>query len=258
MQVVGICLFQNEDIYLRQVLENVAAFCDKMILLNNKSTDGSLEIVEEICQKYSHFELHHIASPSESHAFVEEYANTDTWIFGVDGDEIYDPVGLAVLRPKLSTDYCGYWNIYGNVIHAKEIDLKGKTVLGFQSPPCRSMTKIYNFSKIISWKNCDEERLHGGNLIFKEGYQKKSLELQHQSNWENSIFRCIHAVFEKRSTVCSSEAYKPNIYDINRYSFRQKMLRFLLGIKQKSGRIGSYDRGDIIYKKVEWIRTNDH
>ena len=37
----------------------------------------------------------------DSHALVEGYAGTDTWVFGVDGDELYDPAGLTAFRAQL-------------------------------------------------------------------------------------------------------------------------------------------------------------
>ena len=33
--------------------------------------------------------------------FIEKYYSTNTWMFGVDGDELYDPIGLKKFRNEL-------------------------------------------------------------------------------------------------------------------------------------------------------------
>ena len=46
-------------------------------------------------------ELRSITDTRESHFLINGTAGTRTWIFAVDGDEIYDPVGLAKLRQEV-------------------------------------------------------------------------------------------------------------------------------------------------------------
>lgn len=250
MTIVGICLFQNEDIYLSKVLDNVAGFCDKMILLDNRSADSSLEIAKEACRKYSHYELYKIKSPASSHGFIEEYAGTDTWVFGVDGDEIYDPEGLLLFKKELLSKYQDRWQIYGNVLHATKIEREKQQVSGYLARPSRSMTKLYNFSLIESWKNCQEERLHGGTLKFKN---QKSQELFYAPcdvfSWEESIFRCVHAVFVKRSSLQKNSHARLNIYDKNHLAWWKKLLSF----RNASAKHNTYKRGELVQKKIDWL-----
>ena len=110
MKVIGICLVQNDDRFLGQVLENVIEFCDELILIEHRSTDKTPDICKHFECKYAHVSYHRIEHPSESHVFLEPYADTDSWVFGVDGDEIYDSVGLAHFKTTI-----GKWAICGQV-----------------------------------------------------------------------------------------------------------------------------------------------
>ena len=46
-EIIGICLFKNEDIYAKRVVSNIIDFCDKLIIIDNESTDDTLEIVRD-------------------------------------------------------------------------------------------------------------------------------------------------------------------------------------------------------------------
>jgi hypothetical protein len=45
MQVVGIALVRNEDLYVERALRNVAAFCETIHVVDHMSTDGTWEIL---------------------------------------------------------------------------------------------------------------------------------------------------------------------------------------------------------------------
>ena len=63
-----------------------------------------------------------VQHPSESHALIRPFAGSSTWVFGVDGDEIYEPDRLARLRQKIfSGDFDKYWMLLGNVLHATKL-----------------------------------------------------------------------------------------------------------------------------------------
>jgi glycosyltransferase involved in cell wall biosynthesis len=195
-QIVGISLVRNEDLFITQVISNVAAFCDKIIILDNISTDNTGEKINRLKESFSHIETHRINDYRQSHQYISEYAGSDTWVLGVDGDEIYDPTGLESLRAQLLEGHFDkHW-----AINCAQLDLNKNLAKGYPSPPSRSMTKLFNFSALVSWHgSC--ERFHGGEKRFHPGFDEtQRLSLQEQFCWNESPFRCLHLCFIKRST----------------------------------------------------------
>jgi hypothetical protein len=123
-------------------------------------------------------------------------------VFGVDGDEVYDPGGLARLRVRLAAgEFAPWWVIFGNVLHCTGLDVPEATARGYLSPPSRSMTKLYHFDAITSWDGHCDERLHGGTVRFKAGYSAGLRHKYHAGvSWEASEFRCLHLCFPRRSS----------------------------------------------------------
>jgi glycosyltransferase involved in cell wall biosynthesis len=200
-QIIGIILIKDEDLYIERVLQNITDFCDVLIVADNYSQDRTYDIITSLAEKNPKVSVHRIQDVRESHTLIEEFAGTNTWIFAVDGDEIYDPGGLLTMRQQLSAGvFDESWCIYGNVLNCVSLDVSRKIAKGHLAPPCRSMTKLYNFSLIRSWVNC-KERLHGGKLSFKDGYVERRHELESELSWEESYFRCLHTVFLKRSSI---------------------------------------------------------
>ena len=200
--IVGICLLYNEDIFVHRMLTNIYAFCDRILVADHKSTDKTPEIVKQFCNQRSNVEYYRIEKLGESHELISSLAGTPTWVFGVDGDEIYDPSGLKTLRSQIKSGlYNDYFRIMGNVLNCVELDEAKRVARGYLAPPCRSMTKLYNFGSLKAWEGPCSERLHGGNVIYEDGYgYKQSCNLHLASSWENSLFRCLHTVFLKRSS----------------------------------------------------------
>ncbi len=215
-QIVGIVLARNEDLQIRQAVENVAAFCDRLILCDHGSTDGTAEIFADLTARHSQIEAHRLIHSRESHALLEVYAGSEAWIFGVDGDEIYDPARLAVLRTQLlGGRYSDSWMILGNVLNCDFVDPAGKTAAGWLAPPCRSITKLYNFSVIRSWSGVEKERLHGGFIDFAPGHHASDrLYLHEKTSWEEAPLRCLHTCFVPRSSLDQGQlTVRENIMD---------------------------------------------
>jgi hypothetical protein len=123
----------------------------------------------------------------------------------VDGDEIYDPAGLAIMRKYLLEGrFDQDWNIFCNTLNCTAVDYNQKTARGYLAPPSRAGARLYNFSIIESWTDCPE-RVHGGNLIFKLGYHSGLRHYLHNEYaWENAYFRCVHVAFVQRSSCQKS------------------------------------------------------
>lgn len=200
-QIVGISLVRNEDLYIRQAITNVAEFCDRIIILDHCSTDNTAREIASLCVRFPHVEGYRINHYRDSHQYISPYAGTDTWAFGIDGDEIYDPVGLKRLRSELlNGEFDQYWTIFGNVVNCVKLELKKGTATGYQTPPCRSMTKLFNLSALESWSGTFE-RFHGGNKRFRPGFGEDQRLLLYEKNaWELAWFRCLHLCFVRRST----------------------------------------------------------
>src|SRR3954447_10732954 len=86
-QIVGIVLVHNEDVFVERAIRNVAAFCDRLHAVDHVSTDGTWEILQRLEREYDHLDARRVRHARQSHQLVEPYAGTNTWVFGVDGDE---------------------------------------------------------------------------------------------------------------------------------------------------------------------------
>lgn len=202
MKIIGIVLIKDEDLFIERVLLNVVDFCDEIIVLDNLSTDNTYKIVGKLAQKYLSIKLRKINNARTSHLVVAPYAGTETWFFKVDGDEIYDPIGLQKLRKEIMAgQYQKYWRLEGNSLNCTAIDLEKSAATGYLTPPAKQVALLYNFSIILSWEENNEERLHGQNVVFKKGFSKNDrLLLFEKYSWEDSPFRCLHICFLKRSS----------------------------------------------------------
>ncbi|WP_417910088.1 glycosyltransferase family 2 protein [Candidatus Electronema sp. PJ] len=257
-KIIGISLVRNEDLFLEKVLENIFEFCDEIIVADNLSDDQTYCKVQRLQKKYRKIHSYSISSPALSHDLVSNYARTDTWIFAVDGDELYDPAGLRRLRQRLfSGEYNSWWIILGNALHCIDLNIATGYVQGYLSPPCRSMTKLYNFNAINTWSGPCPERLHGGTIQFRQGYDESlRLELYKTTAWDEADFRCLHLCFIRRSSLEKEHkiSVRKNISDMNSEGIfaRIKALYFrLAGIEQQSSwKRERYMRGQLVEKSA--------
>src|SRR5206468_3652414 len=144
----------------------------------------------------------------ESSRAIAHFAGTPAWIFGVDGDEIYDPAGLRRLRAELLAGmYDEWWVIFGNVLHCSAVDLIAQRATGFLTPPSKSMTKLYQYRLL---KSVDPEallRLAGRHDVFHEPAMiQRRLNLHEQHPWDEAWFRCLHTCFTPRSSLDAPSA----------------------------------------------------
>lgn len=235
MQIIGLLLLKNEDLHIEWVIRNVIDFCDKIYICDNYSTDGTWEILKRLKVEFSKIELHRVTRPKDSHRFVEEYAGTPTWVFAVDGDEVYDPQRLKWLRQKLLVgEYSQFFKLVGNTLHVDQVNHETKVARGYLAPPAKNVTKLYNFNAVTVWKNPPYERLHGGEIVFREGYNAElRFFIDREYSWESSPFRCLHLCFTRRS---SQEKNIEKIARINidensntyiRFKWIRRVLQFL-------------------------------
>jgi hypothetical protein len=211
-RIVGIFLVRDEDVYFEQAVRNVVAFCDRVVIADNYSRDRTWEIATRLAAEHERIECHRIRRTDDSHALVQPYAGTRTWLFGVDGDEIYDPAGLARFRAQLLDGrYDRWWVIFGNVLNCTALDVARGQAVGHLAPPCRSMTKLYNFHAISRWDGPCLERMLGGTPVFRPGFDASlRLNLHHEVSWDEADYRCLHTCFLRRSSRDRADGDRPN------------------------------------------------
>ena len=266
MKIVGICLVQDDDLWVEQAIRGVIDFCDQLIICLHRSRDGTTRIVERLQQQYRNIELHHIEHPRQSHELIRAYAGTETWIFGVDGDELYEPDRLRQLKERIiSGVYATTWQLLGKVLHCDEIDLEARLAHGYLARPSRSMTKLYNFSLIEDWRGNCSERLHDGEIVFKdEEHRNRKDHTESEISWEQAVFRCLHMVFVRRSSLQSEGAVsRPNIAEINAFSRMEKLKFYLLRALRREPESQTkrltYQRGERVCLSVDtFFQSSTH
>lgn len=202
-RIVAVILVKNEDLFIEQVVRNVLDFCDRVHIADHHSTDGTPGILRRLAAQNPKVEYRVVDRTGESHDMIAGYAGTPTWVFGVDGDEVYDPERLRALRAELlAGKYDATFKLLGNVLNVRHLDLQRQLARGYLTPPCRSMVKLYNFAAIEAWPPPCPERLHGGTITYRAGYGELSCrELHLEFDWDAAPLRCLHLCFTHRSSV---------------------------------------------------------
>lgn len=257
-RILGVFLVRNEDVYLEQAVLNVVDFCDRVLIADNYSQDGTWAIAQRLAASSGKIECVRIRQTGDSHTLVQPYAGTRTWVFGVDGDEIYDPEGLARFRkPLLDGQFDRWWVLFGNVLNCTAIDLARRHATGYLAPPCRSMTKLYNFAAISRWDGPCLERMLGGTPVFNAGFDLSlRLNLHEQVPWDASDYRCLHTCFLRRSSRDQADKERLNPLELSQ---RGRLERMGLGFLHRRRRppdmpdnykLAKYARGDLVAKDV--------
>ncbi len=260
-QIVGIMLIKNEDVYVERAIRNVLAFCDKIIIFDHQSTDHTFEICSRLADEFPKIELRRIQSPVESAQAIEPYFGTQTWIFAVDGDEIFDPVGLQEMRRRLlNGEFSRWWNIFANTLNSIKLDQNSKKAWGHLAPPSRAGARLFNFSIIENWPGCTE-RLHGENIIFKPPYHVGLRRYLHEElSWEQSYFRYVHMSFLARSSLDKVSLVKTRLNpdELLRITIEKNLVRKLIAMfkvylaqfTKKDWKNRKYRRGPVVEKDI--------
>jgi glycosyltransferase involved in cell wall biosynthesis len=228
-RILGIVLVRNEDRFVRQAILNAWEFCDHLLLVDHRSVDRTPEILRELAaQAPEKATFHAIGHPGESHNLLKPHVGSRTWVFAVDGDELYDPERLAEFRKRLvGGEFDRHWMILGNVLHCEDLDLERDEAAGYLSPPARSITKLYNFSAISAWDGDTPERLHGGTPVFRPGFDgQDKRQLQLESSWDAAPLRCLHACFVPRSSRDGGVRSRENIMETYCGGWTNRLRRF--------------------------------
>jgi hypothetical protein len=180
----------------------------------------------------------------------------------VDGDELYDPSGLRTLREQLDAGaFSDVFRIRPAGLHCDELDADGHA-WGYLSPPGRPLLGLFNFSAIESWTNVRSQRLHGGEIVFRDGFDLNSWRhLGADPGWESSPFRDLHVCFVPRSSsVGESGPGRPNLSETLRFrrgavGFAEQLVR--RGIRRSPARdLDASDWKTDKYRRGERVRVD--
>lgn len=201
MQVIGVVLVHNEDVFVERAVRNVAAFCDCIHIVDHLSTDHTPEILKGLATELEGVTVVRSSDAGDSHRAIESYAGTPTWVLGVDGDELYDPNALARLRGELDVGaHADVFRLKGHVLNCDELDAGEGLASGYLAPPSRPVTKLFNMAAVETWTGC-LERLHDGAPVFRPGFGWDSLRyLSEGSEWDSDPLRMVHTCFLRRSS----------------------------------------------------------
>ncbi len=254
-QIVGILLVKNEDLHIEWVIRNIFDFCDYIIVLDNDSTDDTYSIVKRLSTETNKIDLRKWKNSRTSQIVLSPYYGTDTWVFGVDGDEIHAPKDLAALRKRIfKGEFDRVWELRGIFLNCTQLDLYTQTAHGYPGPPAGARVKLYNFQLISGWKDsAHRERLHG-YPIFAEVQSEVILHtfVGSMSSWNDSHLRCLHLCFIPRS---SQRKFKQRFrlkHQIRRLRRRAKIPH---GVRPNphgsiEGKAQRYSRGKIVSRDI--------
>lgn len=187
--IVTISLVRNENVWITRSLRNTSRFADRQIVLDNGSTDGTAQLAAD-CGA----EVYHVDYARRTNEYIQEFIGTDCWVMGVDGDEVYDPAGLAELRGAIMAGaYNDVFQLSGRFLHVTHIT--DNTARGYMAPPSHPPAKLYNMRHVKSW-GADDCLFFGGREL-DSCVERKDIST---ASWDTCILRCLHMRFVRRST----------------------------------------------------------
>ena len=110
------------------------------------------EILCGLARELDHLDVRRSRNAASAHRLLAPYAGSDTWVLGVDGDELYDPAGLARFRADLLEGaHVDVFRVKAHVLNCDELDVDRGRASGWLAPPSRPVTKLFNFAVLQSW-----------------------------------------------------------------------------------------------------------
>ena len=200
-KIVGSVLVRNEDVFVERAIRNVVAFCDRIHAVDHASDDRTFEILRYLAREFDHLDVRRSRNSADAHRLLAPYAGTSTWVLGVDGDELYDPEGLAQLRPSLEAGaHDDVFRLKAHVLNCDKLDEGAGTATGWLAPPSRPVTKLFNFAAVEAWEESPDP-LQSGDVAFRDGFHWESRrDLADATTWETDPLHCLHVCFLRRSS----------------------------------------------------------
>jgi hypothetical protein len=203
LRIVGSVLVRNEDVFVERAIRNVSHVCDRIHVLDQESVDRTSDLLRSLANELDHVEVVRSADARDSHRVLEQYVGTETWVLGVDGDELFDPEALRRLRDDLLAGaYADVFRLKGHVLNCDELQREAgrRIASGYMAPPSRPVTKLFNMAAVTSWSGCPE-RLHAGTADFRDGFDWDTMRyLSEDTTWDSDPLRLLHVCFLRRSS----------------------------------------------------------
>lgn len=197
-------MVRDEDVWVDHAVRNVIDSVDVMILADHESRDATPAILRQIVHDFPDKAAYHrIERAGDANNLLRPYVGQPAWVLGVDGDDVYEPRGLALLKAALVRgDYDDWYSVKGHSLHCAEPDLERMEATGYLAPPARTVTKLFNFGAIERWSGDAHEHFYGGSKTFRDGYADNTIRhLENESGWDASPFRLLHVCFARRSSL---------------------------------------------------------
>jgi len=239
-RIVGIVLVRNEENFVSWAIENAIGFVDEMLVIDNMSRDGTSDRLAALASRHPQIHVIKDTQPDRTNRHLQSYIGEDVWVFGLDGDEIYDRDGLRRMRARvLSGEFARRWSVFGHSLHPTVLDLDARRATGYVTPTAAPATKLYNFAIIDSW-HASTQRLHG-RPVLKPGYHFADGDKSSAgATWTASDFRNLHMCFFPRSSLDEATEVRANITDRSfRNVVRRPVFRALMALGVK-GRVADY------------------
>jgi glycosyl transferase family 2 len=211
-RIIGSVLVRNEDLFVERAIRNVVEFCDRIHVVDHVSTDHTWDVLCSLAREFDHLEVRRSRNSADAHRLLAAYAGSETWVIGVDGDELFDPQGLARLRAELLAGaHADVFRVKAHVLNADEVDEAGGAAWGWLAPPSRPITKLFNFGAVEAWPDSPEP-LQTGQVAFTEGYEWESRrDLAEGTSWDTDPLRCLHVCFVRRSSLDTDSTSRKNL-----------------------------------------------
>jgi hypothetical protein len=248
-RVVGVVLVRDEDIFVERAVRNVSEFCDELLLFDHRSSDGTPSILRGLAAELPQARFEAIDDPWISHERLRPYIGTDTWVFGVDGDEIYDPASLRPMRARLDAgEFADWFLVKGIQLHCSALDRTASTATGWLAPPSRSTTMLYNFAPLSGWEGRPPERLMGEGARFSREVEGVRW-LRNEHPWDEAPLRCLHVCFLRRSSKQSRSqlarlSYVERIAGGRRAMLRRRLAELVGRPAQSWWKLNKYAQGE--------------
>ena len=175
-KIVGVIQVKDSDLSISQVIENTIDMVDWMIVLDNRSEDQTLQIVERSRQKHGKIIVKDILSVHSGGRYLNNLSGTDTIVVKIDADEVWHPKFARDLRQELLTlDVGSHYKLvldkgwfHVNSVSPDRLTCEGK----FSGIP------LYYFGNILAWPQ-QTERLHGLPIFLRDDdFKVQSLKLK--------------------------------------------------------------------------------
>ena len=164
------------------------------------SEDRTPEILRSLAREFDHVVVERSTNAGISHRQLQPYVGTDTWVLGVDGDELFDPAGLERLRNDLDAGaYADAFRVRARPPATSSISRLGLRAVSLLHRA--GLSRSSTTSLLLNPGRGAPERLLGMDPEFRLGFHRESrVFLFDTTDWNDDPLRLLHVCFLRRSS----------------------------------------------------------